>query len=87
MATREGLDVPAMKPQSSKIDAAWKRGVEQSQDQVDVLLAKLRKVKACIQGSEGDTKKELDVLWRRVRTTATLLTYLVMRNFAGAMAV
>ncbi|KAL9673226.1 hypothetical protein QQ045_029480 [Rhodiola kirilowii] len=77
--------MPAMKPQSSETDAAWKQGVEQSQDQVDVLLAKLMEVKACIQGSEGDTKKELDVLWRRVKTTAALLTYLVMRNFSDAM--
>ncbi|CAM8890457.1 unnamed protein product [Rhodiola kirilowii] len=76
MATGEGFDVPAMKPQSIETDAAWKQGVEQSQDQVDVLLAKLMEVKACIQGSEGDTKKELDFLWRRVKTTATLLTYL-----------
>ncbi|CAM8884511.1 unnamed protein product [Rhodiola kirilowii] len=76
MATGEGFDVPAMNPQSSETDAAWKQGVEQSQDQVDVLLAKLMEVKACIQGSEGGTKKELDVLWRRVKTTATLLTYL-----------
>ncbi|XVF14534.1 hypothetical protein REPUB_Repub09cG0069500 [Reevesia pubescens] len=29
-----------------------------------------------MQGSEEESKKELDVLWRRVKTTATLLTYL-----------
>ncbi|KAL9671173.1 hypothetical protein QQ045_008739 [Rhodiola kirilowii] len=28
---------------------------------------------------------ELDVHWRRVKTTTTLLTYLLMRNFGDAM--
>lgn len=55
------------------------------QSQVDVLQAKLMEVKACIQGSEEDAKKELEVLWRRVKTTATLLTYL--RSKARIMAV
>lgn len=50
--------------------------MEKSQSQVDALQAKLLEVKASIQGSEEDTKKELDVLWHRVRTATTLMTYL-----------
>ncbi|CAN4116759.1 unnamed protein product [Withania somnifera] len=59
--------------------------MEESQSQLDALQAKLLDVKACIQGSEEDTKKELKVLWRRVRTAATLMTYLKAK--ARVMAV
>ncbi|KAL5557573.1 hypothetical protein UlMin_039809 [Ulmus minor] len=42
-------------------------------------------LKACIEGSEEESKKELEVLWRRVKTTATLLNYL--KSKARLMAV
>ncbi|KAL6991641.1 hypothetical protein U1Q18_009751, partial [Sarracenia purpurea var. burkii] len=42
-------------------------------------------VKACIQGFEEDARKELEVLWRRVKATATLLTYL--KSKARLMAI
>ena len=42
-------------------------------------------VKVSIQCSETDAKKELEVLWRRVKTAATLLTYL--KSKARLMAV
>ncbi|KAL6987862.1 hypothetical protein U1Q18_013608 [Sarracenia purpurea var. burkii] len=56
-----------------------------NQSQVDVLQAKLMEVKACIQGFEEDARKELEVLWRRVKATATLLTYL--KSKARLMAI
>uniref|UniRef100_A0A7N0TEH1 Uncharacterized protein n=1 Tax=Kalanchoe fedtschenkoi TaxID=63787 RepID=A0A7N0TEH1_KALFE len=76
METGDDIDVPTVEPRSSETDAASKQGVEGSQDQVGALSAKLMEMKACIRGSENDTKKELHVLWRRVKTTATLLAYL-----------
>uniref|UniRef100_A0A6N2NA76 Uncharacterized protein n=1 Tax=Salix viminalis TaxID=40686 RepID=A0A6N2NA76_SALVM len=63
----------------------WKQEMERQQSQVDVLQVKFMEVKACMQGSEEDAKKELEVLWRRVKTTATLLTYL--KSKARVMAV
>lgn len=42
-------------------------------------------VKACIHGSEEDARNELEVLWRRVKTTSTLLSYL--KSKARIMAV
>ncbi|XP_057965959.1 uncharacterized protein LOC131156329 isoform X6 [Malania oleifera] len=63
----------------------WKQEMERRQSQVDALQSRLLEVKACIKGSEEDARKELDVLWRRVKTTATLLTYL--KSKARIMAV
>ncbi|KAL3838959.1 hypothetical protein ACJIZ3_023550 [Penstemon smallii] len=63
----------------------WKDDIERSQFQVDALQEKLMGVKVCIEGSEEDAKKELNVLWRRVKTSATLLTYL--KSKARIMAV
>ncbi|KAK7360179.1 hypothetical protein VNO77_02161 [Canavalia gladiata] len=75
----------ALKSQLSQSQETWKQEMERSQSQVDVLQARLMEVKASIQGSEEDAKKELEVLWRRVKTTATLMTYL--KSKARIMAV
>lgn len=76
MAAENDVDLSTLKSQLSQTHEVWKQEMEQSQSQVDVLQAKLMEVKACMQGSEEDAKQELEVLWRRVKTTATLLTYL-----------
>lgn len=85
MTTEEDVDLSTLKSQLSQTQITWKQEMERNQSQVDVLQAKLLEVKACIAGSEEDAKKELEVLWRRVKTTATLLTYL--RSKARIMAV
>ncbi|KAJ6919324.1 hypothetical protein NC651_013319 [Populus alba x Populus x berolinensis] len=84
MAGEDG-DLPSLTLQVSEPHETWKQETERRQSLVDVLQVKLMEVKACIQGSEGDAKKELEVLWRRVKTTATLLTYL--KSKARVMAV
>lgn len=85
MATEEDIDVPALKLESNQTVSDWKQEMVRSQSQVDALQEKLMQVKAGIQGSEADTKKELNVLWRRVKTSATLLTYL--KSKARIMAI
>ncbi|KAL7231325.1 hypothetical protein ACSBR2_009569 [Camellia fascicularis] len=85
MAFEEDADLSTVKSQLSQTQTIWKEDMERSQSQVDVLQAKLMEVKASIQGSEEDARKELEVLWRRVKTTATLLTYL--KSKARIMAV
>ncbi|GAA0185463.1 hypothetical protein LIER_32751 [Lithospermum erythrorhizon] len=76
MAAAEDVNVSTLKNQLSQTHLDWKEDFERSQSQVDALQEKLLEVKACMKGSEEDSKKELDVLWRRVKTTVTLLTYL-----------
>ncbi|XP_022775410.1 uncharacterized protein LOC111317235 isoform X1 [Durio zibethinus] len=76
MAAEDDLDLLTLQSQLSETHEMWKHEMEKCQSQVDVLQAKIVEVKACIQGSKEESKKELDVLWRRVKTTATLLTYL-----------
>lgn len=76
MATEEDLHLSTLKTQLSETNETWKHEMEQRQSEVDVLQAKLMEVKASIEGSEEDSRKELEVLWRRVKTTSTLLTYL-----------
>lgn len=85
MATGEDVDSSILKPQSNQESVVWKEDVELEQSQVDDLHTKLMEVNVTIDGSGKDAKKELEVLWRRVKTTATLLTYL--RSRARIMAV
>lgn len=85
MAAENDVDLSTLKSQLSQTHAVWKQEMERNQSLVDVLQAKLMEVKACMQGSEDDAKQELELLWRRVKTTATLLTYL--KSKAQIMAV
>ncbi|KAB1201879.1 hypothetical protein CJ030_MR8G019193 [Morella rubra] len=85
MAAENDVDLSTLKSQLSQTHEVWKQEMERNQSQVDVLQAKLMEVKACMQGSEDDAKQELELLWRRVKTTATLLTYL--KSKAQIMAV
>ncbi|KAJ6836792.1 uncharacterized protein M6B38_324255 [Iris pallida] len=73
------------KSELSQENLTWKQELERHHSQVDTLQQKLTEVKVCIQSSETDAKKELELLWRRVKTTATLLTYL--KSKARLMAV
>ncbi|KAI4314764.1 hypothetical protein L6164_027640 [Bauhinia variegata] len=85
MAADEDFDTSTLKSQLSHTHEAWKQDMGKNQSQVDMLQAKLMEVKACVQNSGEDAKKELEVLWRRVKITATLLTYL--KSKARIMAV
>jgi hypothetical protein len=85
MAAENDVDLSTLKSQLSQTHEVWKQEMERSQSQVDVLQEKLMEVKACLQGSDEDAKQELEVLWRRVKTTATLLTYL--KSKARIMAI
>ncbi|XP_059640409.1 uncharacterized protein LOC132282679 isoform X2 [Cornus florida] len=85
MASEEDVDISTLKSQLGQMQIMWKQEMERSQSRVDRLQAKLVDIRACMQGSEEDTKKELDVLWQRVKATATLLTYL--KSKARIMAV
>nr|GMC93374.1 golgin candidate 5-like [Ipomoea batatas] len=79
MAGEDGIDMSALKSELTETDTNWKQEMEKSQCEVDALQAKLLEVKDCTQDSEEDGKKELDVLWRRVRTAATLMTHLKVK--------
>ncbi|KAE8668897.1 YEATS family protein isoform 1 [Hibiscus syriacus] len=79
MAPGEGIDLSTLQSQLSETHE-----MERHKRQVDFLQDKITELKACIQGSEEESK-EVDVLWRRVKTTATLLTYL--KSKARVMAV
>lgn len=76
MAAGEEFDLSTLKSQLSQTHEMWKLEMEQRQSHVDGLQKKLMEVKACIEGSDEDSKKELEILWRRVKMAATLLTYL-----------
>ncbi|XP_027360995.1 uncharacterized protein LOC113869066 isoform X2 [Abrus precatorius] len=85
MAADEDAHLSAVKSQLSQAHETWKQEIEGSQSQVDAFQTEVMEVKVCNQGSDGNTKKELEVLWRRVKTAATLLTYL--KSKARLMAV
>ncbi|RWR81746.1 putative leucine-rich repeat-containing protein isoform X2 [Cinnamomum micranthum f. kanehirae] len=82
--TEEG-NLSSLKAQLFQTSTMWKQELERHQSQVNTLQAKITEVKSCIKDSEEDSKKEQEVLWRRVRTTTTLLTYL--KSKARIMAV
>ncbi|CAK7334307.1 unnamed protein product [Dovyalis caffra] len=81
----EDIDLSSLTLQVGETQEMWKQEMERRQSQVDVLQVKLMEVKACVQGSEEDAKKDLEVLWQRVKTITTLLTYL--KSKARVMAV
>ncbi|KAK1325902.1 hypothetical protein QJS10_CPA01g02353 [Acorus calamus] len=69
---------------SGQMNRTWKREMDQHQSKIEALQDKLTEVQACMQSCE-DEKKEIELLWKRVKTTATLLTYLKLK--ARVMAV
>lgn len=76
MAAGEDVESSILKSQIGQASEMWKQELEEQESQVDMLQAKLMEVKEYMKESEEESKKELDVLWRRVKTTTTLLTYL-----------
>ncbi|XP_021768485.1 uncharacterized protein LOC110732788 [Chenopodium quinoa] len=85
MAAEEHTDLSVSKPRLGERNAMWKEEMERCESQVDALQVKCMEVKASIAGSEVEADNELDILLRRVKTAATLLTYLKTR--ARTMAV
>ncbi|XP_027914761.1 uncharacterized protein LOC114174177 [Vigna unguiculata] len=85
MATDENADLLDVKSEMSESHETWKQEISGSQSEVDVLQTELTEGKACNNGSDGEGKKELRVLWQRVKTASTLLTYL--KSKARLMAV
>ncbi|MFQ6634093.1 hypothetical protein Gotur_010156 [Gossypium turneri] len=84
MAAEEALDLSTLQSQLSETHEMWNQEMEKHQCQVDFLQDNIMEVKACLQGPEEESK-EVDILWRRVKTTATLLAYL--KSKARVMAV
>ncbi|KAL4361373.1 hypothetical protein GQ457_04G021060 [Hibiscus cannabinus] len=84
MAAGKDIDLSMLQSQLTETHEMWNQEMEKHKRQVEFLQEKITEVKACLQGSEEESK-EVDVLWQRVRTTATLLTYL--KSKARVMAV
>ncbi|GAB4848481.1 hypothetical protein Ancab_003185 [Ancistrocladus abbreviatus] len=85
MASENHVDVSALESYRNRSDVLWKQEMERCESQVDALQAKVTEVKISMERSEEESKRELDVLLRRVKAAATLLTYLRAR--ARVMAV
>ncbi|GLT44587.1 hypothetical protein SLA2020_184730 [Shorea laevis] len=85
MGAEGDINLSSLQSQLSETHETWKQEMERSQSQVDVLQDKIMEVKSSIQGSEEESKKELEVLWRRVKAAAILMTYL--KSKARAMAI
>ncbi|CAL5050165.1 unnamed protein product [Urochloa decumbens] len=66
-------------------ECEWREELRQQQSQVDALRERLVEVKVGMRCSEGDSRRELDHLCRRVKTIATLLAYL--KSKARIMAI
>ncbi|XP_076883347.1 uncharacterized protein LOC143532083 [Bidens hawaiensis] len=61
--------------QLKQTQTAWKKDLERGQSQVDELQTKLSEASNTHESGK-DSQKEVNLLWRRVKTTTTLLTYL-----------
>ncbi|OEL25934.1 Translocon-associated protein subunit alpha [Dichanthelium oligosanthes] len=66
-------------------ECEWREELRQQQSQVDALRERLVEVKVGMRCAEGDSRRELDHLCRRVKTIATLLAYL--KSKARIMAI
>ncbi|KAL9229632.1 hypothetical protein vseg_005080 [Gypsophila vaccaria] len=84
MAVEGQGDLAELKSLISERDVSWKKEMDRCASQVDALQERYLEVKATIEGSE-ESEKELEMLWTRVKTAATLMTYLKAR--ARTMAV
>ncbi|CAH9065004.1 unnamed protein product [Cuscuta europaea] len=81
MARKDGIDMSDLKSELTETYANMHQEMEKNQCQVETLQAKLAEVK----DSQEDEKKELDVLWQRIRTATTLMTNLKVK--AAVLAV
>ncbi|KAK8685768.1 hypothetical protein V6N13_124802 [Hibiscus sabdariffa] len=84
MAAGKDIDLSMLQSQLTETHEMWNQEMENHKSRVEFLQEKITEVKARLQGSEEESK-EVDVLWQRVKTTATLLTYL--KSKARVMAV
>uniref|UniRef100_A0A0A9ER90 Uncharacterized protein n=1 Tax=Arundo donax TaxID=35708 RepID=A0A0A9ER90_ARUDO len=66
-------------------ECEWREELRQQQSQVDALRERLVEVKVGMRCFEGDSRRELEHLCRRVKTIATLLAYL--KSKARIMAI
>ncbi|KAH9607249.1 hypothetical protein KSS87_022158 [Heliosperma pusillum] len=78
MAAEGHNDLAILKSELSEREVPWKKEMERCASQVNALQERYLEVKASIEGSE-EAEKELDLLSRRVKAAATLLTYLKAR--------
>ncbi|CAL5040497.1 unnamed protein product [Urochloa decumbens] len=87
-ARRGSMEQQSAGPDRSDAPAGeceWREELRQQQSQVDALRERLVEVKVGMRCSEGDSRRELDHLCRRVKTIATLLAYL--KSKARIMAI
>ncbi|XP_074301673.1 uncharacterized protein LOC141633084 [Silene latifolia] len=83
MAAEGHNDLAELRSRLSERDALWKTQMDRCTSQVEALHERYLEIKASIEGSEES--EELDMLWTRVKTASTLMTYLKAR--ARTMAV
>ncbi|XP_010526795.1 PREDICTED: uncharacterized protein LOC104804260 [Tarenaya hassleriana] len=76
MADRQDANSSSQGSLQRETHEMWKSEMESCPSLVDTLQAELMDVKASIEGSAEDARKELKVLWGRVRLTATMFRYL-----------
>lgn len=79
MESEEHTNLPPIESGVRETVVCWKQEMELCESQVNTLQAKFIEVLTSFEGSEEKSKKELDVLGRRVKTAAALLTYLKTR--------
>lgn len=60
----------------SQENISWRQELEYQQSQAESVQEKVVELRVSIQSSETDAKKELNLLWCRLKATATLLAYL-----------
>ncbi|KAF3794912.1 hypothetical protein EJ110_NYTH04591 [Nymphaea thermarum] len=78
-------DVSALKSQLSQMRIMWVHELERRRQQEEMLEAKLNEIKEFVADTEKREKREMEVLWRRVKAAATWMTYL--KSKAKIMAV
>ncbi|XP_078448314.1 polyamine-modulated factor 1-binding protein [Wolffia australiana] len=69
-------DIAALQSKVSKACVIWEQELEQDDSKIESWQETLQEMKTSILRSQDIAKDELDFLWKRVRTTATLLTFL-----------
>ncbi|XP_044470044.1 uncharacterized protein LOC123199206 [Mangifera indica] len=85
MASEEDVHFSNLRSLLTGADEMQNQETERKPSTDEMFKRNLIKLKECMEGSDGDTEKELEVLWRRVKTTAKLLAFL--KSKARIMAI
>lgn len=86
MAAKEDVSPSGVESQIIEDHQIWMRAMERSRSNMNILQDRFVNVEESALVSKEDSQKEIELLWRRVKTATALLTYLKSKATTVAAA-